>query len=361
VRRFLVAAVGVVLGLTACGSAAPDDGHSARRSATASTGSWRQAGESRTGGSLHGVAATGPYDAWAVGGQDEGDAAVMRWSGGGWRSVNVPGAGSLDAVTAPARNEVWVFGKALDDSRTGESRPTEGRAWRWNGRAWTLAWRETGALVETVTAAGPDDVWVAGHTGTCFLKHWSGTRWSTVPLPPGVCVRRMSALSPRDVWAVGDAHDRPAVLHWDGRTWNAVPLPPGIAQQSGTLSGVAAASQGQAWAVGANGTEHETQKKRRPIALRWDGRRWAVIPLDGITTAFGKVAADGHGGILVSPIAGGPSAIFHYDGREWTRELIPPAWVDDIVLIPGTSQAIAVGGCCLGWDEDTMGRIWMRR
>jgi hypothetical protein len=128
VRRFLVAVAGVVVGLTACGSGAPDHGGSAR--SPASAGRWRQVGESRTGGSLHGVAVIGPYDARAVGGQDEGDAAVMRWSGGEWRSVEVPGAGPLDAVAAPARHEVWVFGKVADDGRTGTSRTSESRAWR---------------------------------------------------------------------------------------------------------------------------------------------------------------------------------------------------------------------------------------
>jgi hypothetical protein len=177
----------------------------------------------------------------------------------------------------------------------------------------------------------------------------------------GACLHDMSALSARDIWAVGDVHGRPVSLHWDGRAWRAVPLPSQVTDQQGVLSGIAAASPTEVWAVGATYTGDQGAKGRTPIALRWDGHGWASVAGPAIRGVFEQVAPDGHGGMLVSG-DGASDTIFHYDGRGWTREHVQNGiWVTDIALVPGTAQSVAVGGCCQGWDEDTSGRVWMRR
>lgn len=372
-RRFLVVAIGTVL--AACGGTAPaDNAHPPvrRDKAGVVSGLWRQVGGSGWGGSLGSVVAVGPDDGWAVGSRDEGDPALMRWRGGAWRSVDVPrslGVGSLDVVAASARGEVWIFGRgrgATEDSLAGT------RAWRWNGRTLTLVWRGPVAVLDAAVMAGSHDVWVAGRSADgsdgsdrChggFLKHRTVAGWSSVALPTGVCLQGMSALSAHDIWAVGRTHERPVSMHWDGRTWSDVPLPSDVAGQQGVLNDVAAVSPTQVWAVGTTGTREEATRDRQPIVVRRDGHGWTSVDVHGIHALLEKVATDGRGGILVSGAPSDSSAeIFHGDGRKWTREHVQPGiWVSDLAPVPGSSQTIAVGACCVGYDEDTNGRIWMR-
>ncbi len=63
----------------------------------------------------------------------------------------------------------------------------------------------------------------------------------------------------------------PITLHYDGRGWRSVPIPniPGSAQHNVAgvaLTGVAAVSSGDVWAVGMTATEH------------WNGTNWQIVP-----------------------------------------------------------------------------------
>ncbi|MFG2646858.1 hypothetical protein [Streptomyces sp. NPDC048436] len=365
-RRFAVAVLSAVLGLTVGGCATPGGGthatgKSPRPSGTAGSGPWRLMGHTGNPGTLKDVVATGAHDAWAVG--DEGtEPVVMRWSGGTWAKVEVPeqlGLGSLRVVTASGPDDVWVFGLAQP---TGDGRAQEAHGARWNGSRWTLAWREPNSVVDAATVAGPGDVWVAGRrrggNGTCrsFLRHRTAAGWSAVALPSMVCVRALHALSPRDVWAVGEDRGKPATLHWDGGSWRTVPLPPAVTWQSGELDGLAAQSPTQLWAVGRTG---RTGDAAGPLAVRWDGHRWVRVVGSGVGGEFARATADGHGGIFASAST---AEAFHYDGRNWTSEQVASEHtITGLAVVPGTSQVLAVGVCCEAYDEDTIGKIWMRR
>ncbi|MEW1569129.1 hypothetical protein AB0454_39990 [Streptomyces sp. NPDC093509] len=360
-RRFVIAGISAVLAMTvgSC-STDKDTRPPARQSETADSSVWQPVGHTDIPGNLYGVMATGAHDAWAVG--DESDEpAVMRWRGGTWKRVGVPerlGLNSLRVVAASGPGDVWVFGAA------GVAAGTESRAARWNGNQWTLAWREPNSMVDAATIAGPGDVWVAarrpGGDGTCrsFLRHRTAAGWSAVDLPSVVCVHAMHALSPGDVWAVGESRGRPAALHWDGHRWRTVPLPPAVARPTGELRGLAAQSPTQLWAVGRTG---RTGSVVGPIAVRWDGHRWVSVVGSGIVGKFANAAADGHGGLFVSAFsASGDDQVFHYDGRKWSSEHVASDHsITGLAVIPGTSQVVAVGVCCEGYDEDTSGKIWM--
>ncbi|MEU0783359.1 hypothetical protein ABZ341_17515 [Streptomyces sp. NPDC006173] len=365
-RRFAVAVLGTVLALTVGGCATPDGGTHAtggspRPSGAAGSGPWRLVGRTGNPGTLKSVVATGAHDAWAVG--DEGTApVVMRWSGGTWAKVEVPerlGLESLRVVRASGPDDVWVFGTAQP---TGDGRAQEAHAARWNGSRWTLAWRGPNSVVDAATVAGPGDVWVAGRrlggNGTCrsFLRHHAAAGWSAVALPSTVCVRALHALSPRDVWAVGEDRGRPVTLHWDGGSWRTVPLPPAVAGSGGELDGLAAQSPTQVWAVGRAG---RTGGVAGPVAVRWDGHRWVSVAGSGVGEEFSHPAADGHGGIFA---AASTARVLHYDGRNWTSEHVASEdTINGLAVIPGTSHVLAVGVCCDADDEDTTGKIWMRR
>ncbi|MFB7168668.1 hypothetical protein [Streptomyces sp. NPDC056242] len=362
-RRFVIAVFSAVLVMTV-GGCATDKGTrpTARQSGVAGSALWRPVGHTGNPGNLYGVVATGAQDAWAVGDEND-EPVVIRWRGRTWTRVEVPGQlglKSLRVVAASGPGDMWVFGAA------GPAGGQESRAARWNGSRWTPTWREPNSLVDAATVAGPGDVWVAarrrGGDGVCrsFLRHHTAAGWSAVALPSVVCVHAMHALSPRDVWAVGEGRGRPVTLHWDGRRWRTVPLPPAVAGPAGELRGIAAQSPTQLWAIGRTG---RTGDAVGPVAVRWDGHKWVSVVGSGVAGKFVNAAPDGHGGVFVSAFsAKGDDLVFHYDGRHWSSEHVASDHsITGLAVIPGTSHVVAVGVCCEGYDEDTSGKIWMRR
>ena len=105
------------------------------------------------------------------------------------------------------------------------------------------------------------DAWAVGYydNGTdeqTLIEHWNGTAWKVQPSPNldgaelsavvrGVRERRLGS---------GSTTARRAetlIEHWNGTAWKVQPSPdPGGSTQRNELSGVAAASASDAWAVG---------------------------------------------------------------------------------------------------------------
>jgi|HubBroStandDraft_6_1064221.scaffolds.fasta_scaffold994436_2 hypothetical protein len=84
----------------------------------------------------------------------------------------------------------------------------------------------------------------------------------------------LAAASDGSAWAVGDTFSRtsttsPLTLHWNGTAWTLVPDP---SPAGSFLDGVAAASDGTAWAVGHTGTGAGV----RMLMLRWNGTAWTA-------------------------------------------------------------------------------------
>jgi hypothetical protein len=154
------------------------------------------------------IAATPQGDLWAVGSAytrspgaaySERQPVVMRWSGTAWKIMRLPGrlAGGyigFSSLVVRGRGDVWVGGN--------EVTPKNGEVpfvAHWDGVAWRLFHLAelglAGVRVETdlesITAAGADDVWTAAYNGDYtqssdgsvaqanpVILHWDGTRWS---------------------------------------------------------------------------------------------------------------------------------------------------------------------------------------
>src|SRR5262249_41120497 len=156
-----------------------------------------------------------------------------------------------------------------------------------------------------VAALSPTDVWFVGQKGDQgrasvipVVAHWNGrsldvmtafrpsVRVYSKNLPFEGSLTGIAAISATDIWAVGtDGYGfepgepdrgggvgRPVVEHWDGRRWHSVPTPhlPAGAGRAG-LSRVAALSSSSVWAVG--------QAGNRPLAEHWDGHRWKAFDM----------------------------------------------------------------------------------
>ena len=122
-----------------------------------------------------------------------------------------------------------------------------------------------------------------------LVEHWNGTSWSVVSSPnPGTDDNYLSgvaAVSANDVWAVGyydngSGASQTLVEHWNGTAWSVVPSP-----NAGTsynyLNGVAAVSASDVWAVGYYGIGGSTNQT---LVEHWDGTAWSVVSSPNVGT-----------------------------------------------------------------------------
>jgi hypothetical protein len=236
-----------------------------------------------------GVAAAARNDVWAVGSGGTNNATLIEhWNGSNWSEVpspTLPTGSVLKAVTAPASNNAWAVGI--------NSRSNDALVEHWDGMSWSVVSSPafTGVTILSlggnISADSTTDVWVVGAQANTAVGapfnggvslHWDGQTWSVMSGP--TFAESVTALSPTNVWGAGfrgvQVNYRtvhvPVVEHWDGTSWSIIPSPnpnKNTPQQSASLSGIAAVSANDIWAVGSNGTATLTE--------HWDGSRWRVI------------------------------------------------------------------------------------
>ena len=102
-------------------------------------------------------------------------------------------------------------------------------------------------LLTGVTAIGPSNVWAVGYSidvasgsglpNKSLIEHWNGSAWTIVPSPSPQghnTLTGIAAISASDIWAVGFGStdvstgvpvDKPELLHWDGTLWSSVAPP----------------------------------------------------------------------------------------------------------------------------------------
>jgi hypothetical protein len=297
------------------------------------------------------VAAVASNDVWAVGGPvfvvNTDSAFIEHWDGTSWSIVSspkLPKGSYLTGVTAPASNNVWAVGFNGNLSAAVVE--------HWDGTSWSIvsspAFTGVGGL-NAVSADASNDVWAVG--GTTSL-HWNGQSWSRIAASSKVNAGAIWTLSPTNVWAGGVgpgvphppyfAHPTETIEHWDGTTWTIVPSLDPNPQVSNFLSGIAAISAKDIWAVGdAAGafTEH------------WDGTSWSVIAtpkgvggLSGVTAlGDGTVVAVGEGtnGSAVILMNAAPkirTATAPPAGPATTAETATPADATTMLAAPDTAR-----------------------
>jgi len=210
-----------------------------------------------------------------------------------------------------------------------------------------------------------------------LIVHWNGTAWQVVPSPnPGGPNRENSlsgvaAVSAHDIWAVGmydnGSADRTLIEHWNGAVWKVVPSPNlGGPNNENILAGVVATSASNAWAVGkySDGPAFQT------LLEHWNGTTWKIVPspnpggqdvnnaLTAVTAASGSDAwAVGY---YFKPGAAYRTMTLHWNGTIWKLVLTPNAGPpgDDNFLngaaTSPTSPAWAVGEVSDGTASRTL-------
>jgi hypothetical protein len=268
------------------------------------------------GDDLLSVAAVAGNDVWAVGSQfgpngGYGFSLIEHWDGSSWTIIDSPTSTvqhtGLLGVTAIASNDVWAVGEVINFQATVE---------HWDGSRWSLvsssAFSGSQGLLSVSADAG-NGVWAVSRSNGPGIVHFDGTSWTHIDSLNDF--NSVTALSPTDVWAVGsrlvDYDDiRATIAHWDGSQWQIVPSPDLRGQGGSELTGVAAISPTDIWAVGIVGASGNLQT----LSEHWDGTSWSIIPspspgnrsaLFGVTAlSDGTVAAVG--GPDVSTVQGTP-------------------------------------------------------
>ena len=125
--------------------------------------------------------------------------------------------------------------------------------------------------------------------GMAPLAPEAAAQTRSAPAAPAVAgtisgtLRAVAATSASNAWAVGSTGSpvtpKTLIMHWIGKTWKRQPTPSLAAKDIGALSGVAAVSASDAWAVGtvSAGTGSE------PPILRWNGTSWKRVPSPGLS------------------------------------------------------------------------------
>jgi hypothetical protein len=221
-------------------------------------------------------------------------------------------------------------------------------------------------VLASVSAAAASDAWAVGAyypSKTSPLAtlghHFDGTAWTAFPLP-NVGVQQnvllgVSMPAPGKAWAVGYFESGSFVQstlieHFSRGTWSVVPSP-NPSSQHNILYGVAAISDSDAWAVGA---QQDSSGVWHTLTEHWDGSSWSVVPAVDVGSSgnhFYAVKANASNDVYAvgqSAGAGFPNTalIEHWDGKRWSVVASPadPSATALPLGVTATSSSLTVVG-----------------
>lgn len=248
---------------------------------------------------------------------------------------------SPEAAVAVTTNPARLFGVSATSPTdaftvgTYQTTRTNSLIEHWDGSAWSQTTSSSPGPVhngfDAVSALSPSDAWAVGgyvnsvpHART-LIDHWDGTAWSKVkspnPNPYSDELSGVAAVSSTDVWAVGSAgYSTPAgaktlIEHWDGTAWSPVSSPaPGTAS---SLTAVSATSATDAWAVGTS--------DNNTLILHWDGTAWSQVTGPGLGSGgqLSGVSATSTTDAWAVGTSGNNTLILHWDGTAWSQVSSP--------------------------------------
>ncbi len=174
----------------------------------------------------------------------------------------------------------------------------------------------------------------------------------------------VAAVSPTDVWAVGltgrsagSGQGQALIEHWNGMRW-AIINGPRIARYGGSLSSVAAVSSNDIWAVGQSTTYPYT------LIEHWNGVRWSIGPAPHIPEPHGNAFLTGVTALSSADVwtvgASATSTLAeHWNGVRWVK--IPSPSPIKWRLPPGGGEntLLGVSGSSAS-DVWAVGDFWRR-
>lgn len=246
------------------------------------------------------VAVTAPSstNAWAVGrstptSTSETRTLIEHWDGKEWKIVTSPSSGQgswLGDVKAVAANDVWAVGAFYNLSGNLQTLVEH-----WNGNAWSIVSSpDPGGSYNDLAQLAivtPKNIWAAGSssndsgaTSQTLVERWNGKTWQIVPslnAPNAIYsdLGSIAAVDASDIWVAGSSESYASyttstlVERWSGSSWQIVPSP-NVGTHGSVLSGIAAVSAGELWAVGSYIDPSDFLP--RTLIERWNGKTWRV-------------------------------------------------------------------------------------
>lgn len=176
----------------------------------------------------------------------------------------------------------------------------------------------------------------------------------------------VAATSGTNAWAVGQtgfgSSGKPLIVHWNGKAWSSQTAPGGAGAD---LVGVAATSAGNAWAVGDFGFGASV----KPLILHWTGKAWIRIRFTApATTDLTGVAATSLSNAWAVGFYGASAGKYktltlHWNGKTWAQVPSPSPVKGtegaELAAVAATSatNAWAVGSIDSEFDGPTEGLI----
>lgn len=244
----------------------------------------------------------------------------------GWNAVASPRVGeegNLQDVAVISASDAWAVG-----SYYGVDALQRTLTEHWDGSTWSVVSSPNPSTVANqlvaVSAPSSSDAWAVGQataaplsasggdfTDAPIIERWDGNRWVVTPNPTlgngDHYLTGIAAISPADVWAVGYSRaessngvaQSPLVAHWDGSSWKVVATP-ATSGSIANLQSVTAIASNDVWAVGG-----EEGQGAGSLIEHWNGSAWSVAQ-DGSSTA----ADSSQMGALTSVSADGPNDVW---------------------------------------------------
>jgi hypothetical protein len=276
----------------------------------------------------------------------------------------ITGSTSIPALPAP-----FAF-PTTADTISPQGNSTKAAAVSLTGTGWQVvpsaSFGPQDNVLASVSAASATDVWAVGAyypSKTSPLAtlghHFDGTAWTAFPLP-NVGVQQnvllgVSMPAPGKAWAVGYFESGSFVQstlieHFSRGTWSVVPSP-NPSSQHNILYGVAAISDSDVWAVGA---QQHSSGVWHTLTEHWDGSSWSVVPAVDVGSSgnhFYAVKANASNDVYAvgqSAGAGFPNTalVEHWDGKRWSVVASPadPSATALPLGVTATSSSLTVVG-----------------
>jgi hypothetical protein len=247
-------------------------------------------------------------DVWAAGyyvntGQSINRTLTEHWNGTNWKVVvsanYLTGPNVLYGIAAASPTNIWAVGYFTNGNNV--QRPlTE----QWNGAKWKFV-KNPGIGAGTnilygVAASSSKNIWAVGTyvnksgVNQTLIEQWNGISWKVVSSPnvagsTSDVLTGVAASSPTDAWAVGSYTNSSGINQtlteqWNGKSWSIVSSP-NVGTSNNVLTGVADSSSRNSWAVG---NYVNTSGANQTLIEQWNGTSWSVVssPNVGTTNNF---------------------------------------------------------------------------
>lgn len=229
------------------------------------------------------------------------------WNNGTWTMQAAPEPMVAKQLVATSLSDVWI---------AGTSNGGQPVFYHWNGSAWSPTGSSIHAGHATAMWAEPGgSLWLGSDSSEIAV--WNGAAWTAKTMGRN-SVAYVWGTDWDNIWTLGDGN---VVMHWNGSAWSDMAFPYSVADGYNVAGGAWASAADDVWIAGGKPAGYPLTDR---VLFHWNGVAWSSLTLgtetyndamrwfpQGFRTIWGAAANDIY--------AGAETAVFHYDGNNWTQ------------------------------------------